>query len=290
MCYYIQIFTILTIFVFSSCGNGSSGSTDSTTITIEPPVLKAITDGDDLADAIEDITSNTIFWTQERYDTLRTKINSLCAAGVIESAEAPTESLYVLSVSCLINRVDVEFKQPRYPNYSQLKSDLVFLKKDNAFLYDMGVTSDKSDSRLEQVEDIFNNYEDVLRLSKSTFRQTPVFMRAYSGDYHPTKSKIESNKYYSTYFSNNSEIMGGVKEFPSRLATSKKNYYAGLEILIEKKILEEKMSEIECYQVVADFQKLTNNNNQEAAFDKLNKFVTYYIKELNSTKNESSSI
>lgn len=287
MYYYIYLFVILTLSILTSCKGKNIVDPP---IIVDPPVLKAITDGDVLADAIKDVTSNSNFWTQERYDSLRTKINSLCAAGVIESAEAYTENLYVLSVSCLINRVDVEFKQPRYSNYSQLKSDLVFLKKDNAFLYDMGVTSDKSDSRLEKVEDIFNNYEDVLRLSKSTFRQTPVFMRAYSGDYHPTKSEIESNKYYSTYFSNNSEIMCGVKEFPSRLATSKKNYYAGLEILIEKKILEEKMSEIECYQVVADFQKLTNNNNQEAAFEKLNKFVTDYIKELNSSKNESTAI
>ena len=291
MRYFIYIITILTIFVLSSCsGSGSSSSTDSTTITIKPPVLETITDGDALANAIEDITSNTSFWTQERYDTLRTKINSLCAAGVIESAEAPTENLYVLSVSCLNNRVDEEFKKPRYNNYYQLKSDLAFLKKDNAFLYDMGVTGEKSDPRLEKVEDIFHNYEAVLSLSKSTFGQTPVFMRPYSGDYQPTKSKVESNKYYSIYFSNNSEIIGGVKEFPTRLTTSKRNYYTGLEKLIEEKIVKDKMSETECYQIVADFQKLTKNNNQEAAFERLNKFVTDYIKKLNSSKNEFSSI
>lgn len=290
MRYYIQIFSILTIFLLSSCGNGSSSSTDSTTITINPPVLEAITDGDALADAIEDITSNTSFWTQERYDTLSREINSLCSAGVIESAEAPMENLYVLSVSCLNNRVNDEFKKPIYNNYSQLKSDLAFLKRRNAFLYDMGVTGEKSDSRLEKVEDIFNNYEIVLSLSKSTFAQQPVFMCAYSGDYRPTKDKIESNKYYTIYFSNNSEITGGVKDFPSRLTTSKKNYYTGLEKLIEGKIVKDKMGETECYQVVADFQKLTKNNNQEAAFERLNKFVTDYIKELNSSKNESSSI
>lgn len=283
-------FYIIVLLLLSSCGNGSSNSVDSTTITIKPPVLQTIKDGDELADAIEEITSNTNFWTQERYDTLSTKINSLCSNGVIESAEAPRENLYVLSVSCLVNRVDEEFKKPRYVNYSQLKSDLAFLKIENAFLYDRGVTGEKSDSRLEKVEDIFNNYDDVLRLSKSTFFQQPVFMRAYNMDYQPTKSTIESNTYYSTYFSKNSEITGGVKEFPSRLTTSKKNYYTGLERIIEEKIANEKMSETECYQVVADFQKLTKNNNQEAAFEKLNKFVTEYIKNLNSTKNESSSI
>ncbi len=283
-------FNIIVLLVLSSCGNGSSSSDDSTTITIMPPVLITITDGDELADAIEEITSNNNFWTQERYDTLRTKINSLCAAGVIESAEAPTENLYVLSVSCLNNRVDEEFKKPRYANYSQLKSDLSFLKKDNAFLYDMGVTGEKPDHILEKLEDIFSNYDAVLSLSKSTFVQHPVFMRAYTMDYQPTKNKIESNKYYTTYFSNNSEITGSVKEFPSRLTTSKKNYYTGLEKLIEEKIVNDKMSETECYQVVADFQKMTKNNNQEATFEKLNQFVTDYIKQLNSSDNESSSI
>lgn len=284
---YIHIIIILTISILASCKGKNIVDPP---ITIKPPVLETITDGDELADAIEEITSNTNFWTQERYDTLSTKINSLCSNGVIESAEAPRENLYVLSVSCLVNRVDEEFKKPRYVNYSQLKSDLAFLKIENSFLYDRGVTGEKSDSRLEKVEDIFNNYDDVLSLSKSTFVQQPVFMQAYNMDYQPTKSTIESNTYYTTYFSNNSEIIGGVKEFPSRLSTSKKKYYTGLERIIEEKIANEKMSETECYQVVADFQKLTKNNNQEAAFEKLNKFVTEYIKNLNSTKNESSSI
>lgn len=110
-------------------------------------------------------------------------------------------------------------------------------------------------------------------------------MCAYSGDYKPTKDTIESNKYYTIYFSNNSEITGGVKEFPTRLTSSKKNYYRELENLIEEKIVRDKMSETECYKLVADFQKLTKNNNQEAAFDKLNKFVTNYIKKLNTSKN-----
>lgn len=290
MRYYIYIITILTISILSSCGGKKNDSGESTSISIKPPVIEAITDGEALADAIENITSNTKLWTQERYDTLRTKINSLYAAGIIESAEAPVENLYVLSVSCLNNRVDEEFKKPQYSNYHQLKSDLAFLKKDNAFLYDMGVTGDKSDPRLEKVEDIFSNYEDVLRLSKSTFGQNPVIMRAYNGDYIPIKNRIVSNKYYTPYFSKNSEITGGVKEFPSRLSTSKKNYYTGLEKLIEKKIVEEKMSETECYLIVADFHKLTKKDDQEATFEKLNIFVNDYIKTLNSSKNESSSI
>ena len=154
----------------------------------------------------------------------------------------------------------------------------------------MGVTGEKPDHILEKVEDIFSNYDAVLSLSKSTFVQHPVFMLAYNMDYQPTKNEIESNKYYTTYFSKNSEITGGVKEFPSRLTTSKKNYYTGLKKLIEEKIVNEKMSETECYKVVADFQKMTKNNNQEATFEELNKFVTDYIKQLNSSKNESSSI
>ncbi len=290
MRYYIYIITILTISILSSCGGKKNDSGESTSISIKPPVIEAITDGEALADAIENITSNTKLWTQERYDTLRTKINSLYAAGVIESAEAPVENLYVLSVSCLNNRVDEEFKKPQYSNYHQLKSDLAFLKKDNAFLYDMGVTGGKSDPRLEKVEDIFSNYEDVLRLSKSTFGQNPVIMRAYNGDYIPIKNRIVSNKYYTPYFSKNSEITGGVKEFPSRLSTSKKNYYTGLEKLIEKKIVEEMMSETECYLIVADFHKLTKKDDQETTFEKLNIFVNDYIKTLNSSKNESSSI
>ena len=290
MRYYIYIITILTISILSSCGGKKNDSGESTSISIKPPVIEAITDGEALADAIENITSNTKLWTQERYDPLRTKINSLYAAGVIESAEAPVENLYVLSVSCLNNRVDEEFKKPQYSNYHQLKSDLAFLKKDNAFLYDMGVTGGKSDPRLEKVEDIFSNYEDVLRLSKSTFGQNPVIMRAYNGDYIPIKNRIVSNKYYTPYFSKNSEITGGVKEFPSRLSTSKKNYYTGLEKLIEKKIVEEMMSETECYLIVADFHKLTKKDDQETTFEKLNIFVNDYIKTLNSSKNESSSI
>lgn len=290
MRYYIYIITILTVFILSGCGGMKNDSEESTSISIKPPVIEAITDGEALADAIENITSNTKLWTQERYDTLRTKINSLYAAGIIESAESPVENLYVLSVSCLNNRVDEEFKKPQYSNYHQLKSDLAFLKKDNAFLYDMGVTGDKSDPRLEKVEDIFSNYEDVLRLSKSTFGQNPVIMRAYNGDYIPIKNRIVSNKYYTPYFSKNSEITGGVKEFPSRLSTSKKNYYTGLEKLIEKKIVEEKMSETECYLIVADFHKLTKKDDQETTFEKLNIFVNDYIKTLNSSKNESSSI
>lgn len=277
-------FSIIFLLIFSSCGGGEKKK--GTEIDIKPPVLAQVTDGDELTEAIEIITANTSFWTQERYDTLRTKINSLYAAGIIESAEAPVENLYILSVSCLNNRVDEEFKKSRYDNYAQLKSDLGFLKEDNSFLYDHGVIGEKPDPNLEKVEDIFDNYEAVLRLSKSTFRQNPVFMRAYSGNYTPIKNEIESNKYYKTYFSNNSEITGGVKEFPSRLSAAKKDYYDGMERIIERRIVEGKMSETDCYKIVADFQKLTKNDNQEIAFKKLQNFVENYIEQLNTSDNE----
>ena len=264
------------------CKNSNKGSAS---ITVVPPKLQEIRDGSALNDAIESVTSNSNLWTQERYDTLRTKINSLYAARAIESAETPTEALYSLSVGCLDKRVDSEFKKPQYTQYHKLRSDLNFLKKENQFLYEQGAIGYKADPTLEKIEDIFDNYERVLSLSKSSFIQSPVFLKPFTGDYSSVKSQIENNKYYQNYFSKNSEIIRGVNDFPSRLSSARKNYYTGLEKEIENRIENNKLSSIECYKIVGDFQKMAESYNK-SAFDKLNGFVTDYIKRLEITETE----
>lgn len=254
-------------------------------IMVKPPVLERIGDADALSDAIDKVTSDQALWTQSRYDTLSTKANSLYAAGVIESTEAPLENLFVSSVACLYDRVDKEFKKPIYNGYSQLKSDLAFLKNQNNFLYENGVVAYQLHDKLAKIEDIFDNYENVKSLSKSSFGQTPVFLRAYSVEYAPVKSQIESNKYYSAYFSNNSEIVGGVKDFPSRWSASRKNYYASLEDVIEKKIVRESMNSSDCYQIVAKFQDMAQSYNK-SAYDALKNFVDNYVKSLESSNQQ----
>lgn len=270
MRYYIHLIAILAISLLASCGkNGNDGFNKSI-------VLGDIKDGDQLIDAIDSITSNTNLWTQERYDTLRTKINSLYAAQVIESDATMLEYLYVQSVGCLKNRVDEEFKKPRYTNYPQLKSDLAFLKKDNDILYDEGVTKANPDPRLEKVQDIFTNYENVLNMSKYTFAQKAKIMQPYSGDYTSTKRAIENNVYYDEYFSKNSDITNGVKEFPSRLAASKSKYYNDLEELVEEEIVEQKMTKIECLKMFSEFEKKAKGQCPDSTITKLRNFVSNY--------------
>lgn len=266
--------------VLSSCGSKNKGD-----IIIKSPVLEKISTGDALIEAIETVTSNQNLWTQSRYDTLSTKVNSLYAARIIESADAPLENLFVNSVACLYSRVDKEFKQPQYTNYAQLKSDLNFLESQNNFLYEKGVVGSLLDDKLAKIEDIFSNYENVKSLSESSFGQPPVFMRAYSVEYEPVKKLIVSNKYYSDYFSKNTKIVNSVKEFPSRCSASRKNYYASLEKVIEKKIRNERMNSSDCYQIVAEFQNMAQDYNK-SAYDALKDFVDDYIKSLESTDNE----
>lgn len=268
--------------VLTNCGNTNK---DNGSIIVKPPKLQEIHDGSALNDAIESITSSPALWTQQRYDTIRTKINSLYAARVIESAEAPSETLYLLSVSCLYDRVDKEFRKPQYLELETLKDDLRFLNKENQFLYSQGVMDYRVDPKLAKIEDIFNNYEHVLSLSKSNFVQTPMFLRAYTGDYSKVKEQIEGNKYYPEYFSKNSVITGGVKEFPTRLTSARKNYYSDLEKIIEKRIEYNNLSSIECYKILGDFQKMAENSNK-VAFDTLSAFVTKYIKQLDATESK----
>lgn len=272
-----------------SCGK-KKAATDETPIHIQAPNVKTINNETELYDAILKITdTDNIIWTQQLYSDLATRINVLESINKIQSADARLENLFVRSANCLLSRVDKEFRNPTYSNYSQLKADLNFLKKENEFLYKQNVVKQQSNSKLNEVQDIFSNYEQVLGLSRSQFWQSPGYMYAFSGSYQPTKSQIESNQYYSKYFSHNTDITEGVKEFPKRLESAKRKYYDDLEQLIERKIKNDNMTYEQCWDAMARFQQLTRSDNQTEAFNKLKHFVEEYERQLKSTQNANSS-
>lgn len=245
-------------------------------------VILDLKSGDGIRRSI-DIISVSSAWTQARFDSINTAINTLASAGAlnrnINEDKKHLANLFTSSASCLERKADSIFRLPVYTGYAQMKNDLSFLKKFFAIYLNAGVNIDSINPSLVKVTDLFAEYDKRLKLSKYTFGQEAKYLVAYSQDYTNTEKSIKENgtpnEYWNNYFSHNTEIVSGVNAFPSRLSQSRYDYYSALEIIIEKKAIEENFSKEELESVEDRFYAMAKDYNQ-SAISKLKTFRENY--------------
>lgn len=226
-------------------------------------------------------------WTQARFDTINLAISSLAYSGEIDQDMDEDKEfladLFSSSALCLEHKVDSVFRQPVYNGYDQMKSDLIFLQQYLPKFLEIGVIIEPKNPSLEKVAELFAEYDDRLKKSKSSFWVGAVYLKAYpysekSNYYKNAVDKIKSDEpkaYWTTYFSHNKEIVTGLNAFPSRLSSARTTYYDKLEEKIEKIANEENFSKEELEAVETTFYNMATGYNQNA-IKKLGKFREEY--------------
>lgn len=271
--YYLLGTIFICVSFMSGCKNRQTED------LVKPPVISSLNTGEELSSAIDYITADASHWSQGLFDSISNKISSLAAAGTLNKNlredKSLKERLFDASALLLKNHVDSVFRLSSYGGYRQMKRDLKFLQETNAFFYDVGLMVDKTNQNLKEVEEIFENYEKVLNLSRRRFRKHAVYMENYSLDYKWTKSQIEDNKYYSVYFCNNNEITKGVNEFEKRVKEARYDYLSELVDTIKCVALRDSLSYEQLFNDQSKFYEYANGVNQPA-IDSLAEFVRKY--------------
>lgn len=265
---------VICVSLMTGCGNQQTEN------LVKPPIIKSLNTGEELSAAIDYITGDASHWSQELFDSVSNKISSLAAAGSLNKNlgedKSLKERLFDASASMLRNHVDSVFRLSSYRGYSQMKRDLKFLQERNKLFYDADLMVDEINQNLKEVDDIFDNYETVLRLSQRQFRKRAVYLENYSLGYGATKSRIENNKYYSRYFCNNTEITRGVDEFAERVKNARYEYLSELVDTIKCVALRDSLSYGQLLDDQGVFFGYANGINQ-AAIDSLDQFVRNYV-------------
>lgn len=264
---------VLSMILIAGCSQNRSTS------LVKPIVIDTIKSGDGISMAIDYLTRNPIGWTQGMFDSIGDKISSLAAAGDLDKNmledKSLKERLFDSSAAMMKRYVDSVFRTSIYAGYAKMRSNLKFLQAKNKIYYNSGLTVDQNHQSLKEVEDIFRNYDEVLRLSKSQFRQKVTYFEDYSLNYSSTKNKIEDNKYYATYFCHNAEITSNVKAFPTRLKQARYDYLSQLEDTIEHVAVRDSFDYARLLNDQSRFYNMANGINQ-SAIDDLQNFVDNY--------------
>lgn len=246
---------------------------------VEEPLIDTIKSGEGINVIIDYIIEDYSHWSQGKFDSIANKISSLAAAGDLDKRSLEDKSLkerlFDSSSALLRRQVDSIFQLSTYTGYHQMKNDLRFLQERNKMYYEAGLNIDQESQALSEVVDIFENYDNVLQLSKSQFRQRVVYFKNYALGYSDTQRKIEGNKYYSKYFNHNAEITRNVRDFPNRVRQAQYDYLSVLEDSIEQRALREEFSYERLLNDQSRFYEFANGVNQ-SAIDELEEFVKLY--------------
>lgn len=251
--------------------------------------------GQGILNSINLITAKPQNWNQARFDSVHVAIISLATCGEldrnIDEDKSHMAHLFTASAALLQYKADSVFKMSSYGEYQQMCKDLKFLKAKHKDWLNAGISVESQNVSLNFVSDLFKQYESVLSMSKSSFAKSPKILdnhklQAYNMSYEPTKNKIEGNKYYSKYFSNNTAIIKGVSEFPSRLAASKKRYMDELETMIEKAAVTDSLSLLQLLTIQSDFNTMAKDASTDAV-NALSMFVENYVEPVKKEDNEN---
>lgn len=241
--------------------------------------------GEGIINSIELITKTPENWSQERFDSVHVAIASLALAGELNVQISEDKSymanLFTASAALLQYEADSVFKLSSYKGYSQMCKDLEFLKNKHGSWVNAGVPILDPNVSLDFVSDLFNEYEKVLKDSKRTFSKKPEILADYKLEpynlgYTATETRIRNNKYYGKYFSKNTIITNGIKEFPNRLSASKKKYMDELETMIEQTAVSDSLSMMQLLTIQSDFNSMAKGSSQDA-IDALVNFVANYV-------------
>lgn len=251
--------------------------------------------GQGIINSINLITARPQNWNQARFDSVHVAIISLATCGEldknIDEDKSHMAHLFTASSALLQYKADSVFRLSSYGEYQQMRKDLKFLQAKHKDWLNAGISVDTNNISLDFVSDLFKQYESVLNLSKSTFAKSPKILdnyklQAYNLSYEPTKNKIEGNKHYSKYFSNNTAIVNGVSEFPRRLAASKKKYMDELETMIEKTAISDSLSLLQLLTIQSEFNTMAKGASDDAV-NALSTFVENYVEPVKKEDNEN---
>lgn len=278
------LFCLVLATFISSCGENKPPRT-----SYKPAIVLDLKSGEGIRKSIV-LTCNPQNWTQARFDSINTAINTLASAGRlnrnINEDKKHLANLFTSSAVCLEQKVDSIFKLSVYKEYPQMKKDLVYLKKYLPIYIKAAVRIDSVNPSIAKIEELFFEYEKRLRLSRNTFQQKAQFLVPYSQNYTQIENIIKENnkpkEYWSKYFCHNKEIVEGVNAFPSRLSKSRKDYYANLEELVEKIAIDENYSKEKLESVEDDFYRMAKDYNQNA-ISKLRMFREGYTPKSDDT-------
>ena len=281
---FIGFFSLLSI-VMTSCNQNQK-------VIVTSPVIDTIQSGEGISRAIDYLTEKPSNWSQTMFDSIANKISSLAAAGDLDrnilEDKSLKERLFDSSASLLKWKVDSVFRLATYSGYAQMRKDLKFLQNRNKLFYEAGLRIEQTNQFLNTVEDIFDNYDKVLSLSKSQFYQRVTYLKNYSLDYSSTKRNIEENRYYKTYFCHNAEIMRNIKEFPERVKSARFRYLTVLEDTIEAVVVRNGYTYKQLLDDQSKFYNYANGVNQKA-IDELNLFVNNYVDPNEKSANEDKN-
>jgi len=121
-------------------------------------------------------------------------------------------------------------------------------------------------SNLIKVMDIIREYRVVLQKSKATFRSEPTHLAPYNLSYEAMERNIKSNKYWDTYFCNNSEIKKNINEFPQRVSSAKGAYYKQLKDKIKSRAESENITKKQLRRAINRFNTFTSQYENELSY------------------------
>lgn len=214
--------------------------------------------------AAKDGLLNTRPWDEELFDTLLIKTYSNHNYEAIDYNEAFNiyDAIFKGAAYVVLTSVDSIMKTPVYNNidyWQRLSYEIADKTAEYQKIYG---ALESPNSNLQKVDDMIQQYKNVLKLSKSTFFMKPRQIAAYNVSYKPTEERIKNNKYWNTYFSNNNEIKRGISEFPKRQKIARNRYYTDLMDEIITRAKQENITKEQLNNAVNGFLSVSSSSEQ----------------------------
>lgn len=265
--------------LMSSCGHKIGQGSKKETTDVK------LTSYEELIDA-KDKLLNEKPWNRQLFDALLNSTYSLQQYEAISYHKAVSVYEGVLEGSAYMVwvAVDSTMKTPVYNNlgaWEKLRKEIADSTAAYKRIYD---EIDSPNENLQKVSSMMTAYRSVLKLSKSTFAQTPRSITRYSVDYKSTENAIKRNKYWATYFSHNAEIKQNISQFPARWKNARDAYYQRLKSEIMERAERENITRSQLQRACNRFENITSNSSYAK---QLKAFLNNYPE--NSSQEESYS-
>lgn len=207
---------------------------------------------------------NTKPWDEELFDTLLIKTYSNHNYEAIDYNEAFNiyDAIFKGAAHMVLTSVDSIMRTSVYKNIDYWQRLSYEIANKTAEYQKIYGALESPNSNLQTVDDMIRQYKNILKLSKSTFIQTPRQISAYNVSYKPIEERIKNNRYWNEYFSNNAEIRLGISEFPKRQKAARERYYTELmdEIIIRAR--EENITKEQLNNAINVFLSVSSSSEQ----------------------------
>lgn len=216
-------------------------------------------------------------WDEELFKTLLDQTYSNQNYGAIDEYEAfnVCDGILKGSAHMVLTAVDSTMKTSVYNKLDYWKKLSTLIASKTAEYQILYSELENPNANLQTVDDMIQQYQTVLGLSKSTFAQTPSHITRYTGSYQPIEDKIKGNKYWKTYFSKNSEINRGISEFPQRVKAARSNYYRDLKNQIINRAKQGNITKQQLGRAISRYQSITSSSERSLC-DELGTFLMRY--------------